>query len=143
MVKLIYAGRNISIANAVKKTNELLSLDVFYDAVSALPQLDNTRFTSSEISKIMKEANHNIKIDTYWWRWGANARTSESNRIEVNTARISSILHVAVNTLTHETVHAIDFLDHRLDFTHFDNNPDGEDNTAPWKIGLIAERMVA
>ena len=44
--------------------------------------------------------------------------------------------------MMHEGTHAVDLLNGNWDFTHVDNRNDGEeDNTAPWAIGALAERL--
>lgn len=142
MVKLTYTGNNEHVARAVSKANAILADPQFYAAVEQIPQLDNTELSSEQIARTMFEASHEICIDTYWRPWGrAHAITVEVDKIYLNTAKVGSTLGEAVNTLIHETVYAVDFLDGALAFTHFDNSPDGEANTAPWQIGALAEKM--
>jgi hypothetical protein len=73
-----------------------------------------------------------------------NANTPSSALIKINTRCFDDVLGDAVNTLVHESVHAVDLIDNELDFTHWSNdNSDGsQDNTAPWVIGAIAQEIV-
>lgn len=143
MVKLTYVGNNKHVARAVSKANSILADPGFYRAVEQFPQLDNTELSSEQIARAMFEANQEICIDTYWRPWGrAHAIIVEVDKIYLNTAKVGSTLGEAVNTLIHETVYAVDFLDGTLAFTCFDYSPNGKANTAPWQIGALAEKMV-
>jgi hypothetical protein len=145
MMQLKYSGSKAYIRNAVTKANEILLNPLLYQQIAQHPQMDNTAWTSARIADYLQNAAQKITVDTYWkpkFLTKANATTSGPNLTKLNTARFSHILTHGVRTLIHESVHAADFLDGSLDFTHFDNNPDGEDNTAPWVIGAIASSMV-
>lgn len=146
---LLYNGNNEHIKNAVDKANDILRNSLFYEEIGKLPQFDNTKLTSKEIAKIMKDSNETILIKTYWYmnpfkpRTCVNATTVNANLIKLNTRCFSSDLKTAVNTLIHECTHAADILDENWDFTHVDNANNGEENnTAPWSIGSLAEKFV-
>lgn len=89
----------------------------------------------------MEQSNHFISIRAAP-KPIANASTVSADEITVSSIRFSRHLPAAVNTLIHETVHAVDFLNGRLEFTHDGNGAEGQQQTAPWVIGAIAERMV-
>ena len=82
---------------------------------------------------------------TIWSLKIGNAITGSSRSFRINTHRLSKhrTIPKVVNTIIHEYVHCVDFEDNSLDFTHFDNqNTNGEENnTAPWKIGSIAQEF--
>lgn len=148
-MKLIFNGSQPNIKVAVKKANDILSNPRFWDNVEILPQFDNTKFTSAQIANILRNANQEIYIKTYWSfnpfrpRTCVNATTINATLIKINTRCFSNDLKTAVNTLVHESVHAADYLDVSWDFTHVDNANEGEeDNTAPWAIGKLAEKFV-
>ncbi|MEJ5103744.1 M91 family zinc metallopeptidase [Chryseobacterium sp. MYb328] len=148
-MKLIFKGDQISIKIAVDKANEILNNSEFFEQIKKLPQFYNTKLTPTQISDILREANQEIQIETYWQinpfrpRTCVNAKTVSTTLIKLNTRCFSNNLKTAVNTLIHESVHAADFLNGTWDFTHVDNTNEGEeDNTAPWLIGKLAERFV-
>ena len=148
-MKLLYAGNRPYIQTAVDKVNSILSNPAFFEKLGSLPQFDNTVLTPAQIAAIMMNSAQQIEIKT-GWRFNplhpfrcVNASTNDSKVIDINTRCFSHDLRTAVNTLIHESTHAADFLDGNLDFTHFDNENDGdEDNTAPWAIGKLAESFV-
>jgi len=134
---------------AVDKANEILNNPVFFEQVEKLAPFDNTKFTPAQIADLLRKSNQEIQIKTYWsfnpFRPSTcvNATTVSATLIKVNTRCFSNDLKTAVNTLVHESTHALDFLDGKWDFTHVDNGNDGEENnTVPWAIGTLAEKFV-
>lgn len=149
-MQLIYKPGYSHIDEAVKMSNQILNSKLFYDKIKEHSSFDNTDLSPKEIADLIEEANQQVFIKTYW-RWNpfrpntcVNATTLSSTQIKVNVRCFSHTLKEAVNTLIHESVHAVDHLNKKWDFTHHDNRNDGdENNTAPWVIGKIAEEMVS
>jgi len=148
-MKLIFNGSQSYIIDTVTKVNEILNNPLFFEALGKLPQFDNTELTAVQIAGIMKNSSQEIQVKLYWSfnplrpRTCVNAKTGSANLIKINTRCFSRSLNTAVNTLMHECTHAADYLDGKLDFTHYDNANDGEeDNTAPWSIGALAVKFI-
>ncbi len=148
-MKLLFKGDQTNIKLAVDKANEILNNPLFWEEVGKLPKFDNTDLSSLQIADILRKANQEIQIKTYWSfnpfrpRTCVNAKTVSATLIKINTRCFSNDLKTAVNTLVHESTHAGDFLDGKWDFTHVDNANDGEENnTAPWAIGKLAEKFI-
>lgn len=142
MVQLQYSGSKRKVSRAVEKANEILAAPAFYEQIAQADPFDFTSFSPGEIADILKSAGQTIIIKSKLLMPIANASTQSSQLIEVSSLRFSKHLPTAVNTLIHETVHAIDFIDHSLEFTHDGNESVNQENTAPWRIGKIAENMV-
>lgn len=146
-VELVYNGRNENISEAVKKANEILNNGSFYDEIRKIQKFDNSKLTGQEIGERIEKANQQIKI-VRRIKPIANASTKRSDKIKISRSKFGKDssgkfnLSTAVNTLIHETVHAVDFLNKGNEFTHNGNKPAGQKNTAPWIIGAIAENMV-
>lgn len=146
-VYLLYNGNKKYIQNAVNKANEILATPSFYDEIRKVKKFDNTTLSGNEIAEIMEKAHQQINVSTYWYlnpfhpKRCVDAGTNDSVTIKLNTRCFSATLAESVNTLIHETVHAIDWLDGKQDFTHDGNASNGQENTTPWVIGAIAERM--
>lgn len=141
-MKLIYKKRNKRIREAVKNTNKVLNNDAFYEAIAQLPQMDNTELSSSQIAEILKSYHKPVYVKRFWRPWSrTNAITGGYRYIRLNSANLNRSNKSIINTLVHEYVHAVDFFDGQLNFTHHDNsNSHGEENnTAPWRIGKLAE----
>lgn len=146
-VELFYNGKNKNVAEAVKRANEILNDKAFYEEIRKVQSFDNSKLTGIEVADRMEKANQKIKI-VRRIKPIANAGTTTSDKIKISTSLFGEdstgkfVLSIAVNTLIHETVHAVDFLNSGDEFTHDGNKSDGQENTAPWVIGAIAEKMV-
>ena len=146
-VTLVYNGKNKNINEAVRMANEILNSKSFYEEIAKVPQFDNSKLTGLEISKRMKNATQEVKI-VRKIKPIANASTTTSDKIKISSSLFGKDssgnfdFATAVNTLIHETVHAVDFLTTGDEFTHNGNSADWQENTAPWIIGAIAEKMI-
>jgi hypothetical protein len=146
-VTLVYTGDNADVIAAVKKANEILSTKAFYDEIRKVAYFDNSKLTGREVADRMEKANQQVVIIRKF-KPIANASTKTSDKIKLSRSLFGEdstgkfLLSIAVNTLIHETVHAVDFLGTGDEFTHDGNKKDGQENTAPWVIGAIAEKMV-
>lgn len=91
----------------------------------------------------MQNLHQTIQVDTYWAPWPfSSANAKSQHEININTAKLRRSLASITNTLVHETVHVVDWLTNNAwNYTH-DFNKDGQENTAPWRIGSIVEDMV-
>lgn len=146
-ITLVYNGSNKGVIEAVKKANEILNDKNFYQEIRKVKQFDHSKLTGIEVANKMENAKHHVKI-VRRIKPIANASTTTSNKIKVSRSLFGDDdngkfdLAAAVNTLIHETVHAVDFLDKGDEFTHDGNEAAGQEKTAPWVIGEIAEKMV-
>lgn len=144
---LVYSGANENVIEAIKKANEILKNRNFYDEIRKVSKFDNSKLTGNQIAERMEKATQTIQIKRRI-KPIANAGTTTSDAIKISRSLFGKdstgafVLSVAVNTLIHETVHAVDFLNTGDEFTHNGNSPKGQENTAPWIIGAIAENMV-
>ncbi len=137
-VRLIYLGRIKKIRAAVRKANEILADPEFYDQIKGYRQFNYTDLTPDEIARQMQENNYEIIVQVSLLSFFLPAYTNSGNKIVVSYWNFSSDLPSAVNSLIHETVNAIDFLNHHSKGMKYYN----ERAAAPWIIGAIAEVMV-
>jgi hypothetical protein len=141
-VQLEYSGKKEKIIKAVKEANRILSSVDFYKQIEGKLGLDNSTYTGPQIANEMKNLNRAIKVVDYWNPF-SKANASTVSRIRMNKAKLNRSLASVVNTLIHETVHAVDWwANQQWDYTHNGNAPGGQHNTAPWVIGAIGEEMV-
>tara|TARA_R110000744_G_C19261841_1_gene551456 strand:+ start:159 stop:593 length:435 start_codon:yes stop_codon:yes gene_type:complete len=144
-MRLKYLGKNSKLKDAVNTANQILENPEFYSRIREKVDFDNTILSAIEVAKRIENFNTSVEIKTWWNPFGsANAKTGNSNAISINTAKLKRTKKSIVNTLIHEYIHAVDYgNDGKLEFTHVDNENNGEeDNTAPWAIGEIAKNMV-
>ena len=144
---LIYTGSNNNVAGAVQKANEILNSTSFYEQIRKIAKFDHSSLTGQQVADRIQSASQHIRV-VRKIKPIANASTKTSDKIKISRSLFGLdstgkfVLSIAVNTLIHETVHAVDFLNTGSEFTHDGNRSDGQENTAPWMIGDIAERMV-
>lgn len=140
-VQLEYDGKNDSLILVIAKANRILKSQGFYEKISSFSSFDNSNYTGGKIAKEFKELNHNILVETYWNPFGiANAKTVSV--IKLNSAKLKRDQESILNTIIHEAVHAVDWLNNRQwDYTHDGNRANGQNQTAPWVIGEVAEEM--
>ena len=140
-VQLEYKGTNTAISTAVIEANRILSSPDFHRGVSAVPRFNNTKQSGSQIVDDIKNLRKTVEVREYWNPLGANAKTVSV--IKINAAKLNRSHAEITNTVVHETVHAVDWwTNNDWDYTHDGNSPDGQENTAPWVIGKIAEALV-
>ena len=141
MLQLEYNGSNAAIATAVKEANIILNSPDFYSKISAIQRFDNTTQSGLQIADDIKNLRRTVEVEEYWNPFGANAKTVFV--IKLNSAKLRRSHASITNTVIHETVHAVDWwTNNKWDYTHDSNNPEGQENTAPWVIGSIAETLV-
>lgn len=146
-IRLVYEGGNANVQAAVTKANEILNSTAFYDSIRKVKKIDFSSLSGAEIAARMEKATQSISV-VRKTKPIANASTKTSDRINISRSLFGEdkygkfVLSIAVNTLIHETVHAVDYLGTGNEFTHDGNSPEGQENTAPWVIGAIAEKML-
>ena len=146
-INLVYNGNNENVTKAVQKADEILNTKYFYDEIRKIEKFDNSKLTGQEIADRMEKANQKVTV-VRKIKPIANASTTTSDKIKISRSLFGKNfagkfdINTAVNTLIHETVHAVDFLNTGNEFTHDGNSPVGQENTAPWVIGDIAEKIM-
>lgn len=142
MTQLVYEGSNQKVIESVEEANRILQLREFYDRIAAVPRFDNSSYSPQQVSDELHNFDRTIAVQGYW-NILSLANASTQTEININTAKLRRSKTSIVNTLIHETVHAIDWLTNKAwDYTHDGNSPAGQDQTAPWVIGALAEGMV-
>jgi hypothetical protein len=140
-VQLHYAGSNQKITEAVAEANKILSSDEFYRKVDSIQKFDNTTYSGSQITKEMN-AIKTIEVTEYYKKHTKTTAKTETE-INVNTAKLNRSLASITNTLVHETIHAVDWTTNKhWDYTHRTQYEEIPPVSAPYVIGLIAEKMV-
>lgn len=140
-VQLRYDGVNHEIRKAVAKANEILVSREFDDSLKAISSFDNTAFTGLQISEKMKELCV-LRVTEYYKKCTmTTAKTMVE--IKINTAKLNGDLPSVTNTLVHETINGIDWLNQKWDFTHWTHKVENLPISAPYVIGQLAERFAS
>jgi hypothetical protein len=139
MIKLLYQGKNVEIEFTVKKANEILQNDAFYDRIASLPQMSNTDLSSREIAAILKENNQEIAIQSFWNPFSKSTKSMQPCLFKVNSYNLSCTTSFAVHTIINETLLALSL---ECDALHFEETHLDEveyHNVFPNRIGEVAE----
>lgn len=121
-IRLVYNGSKPKFTRAVAKANEILNTPAFYERIREIASFDNSVLSGGQVCELIEKSNHEILIVGSPKPFATASRTT-SGKIKLSIFRFSKHLPTAVNTLIHETVHAVDFLDgDGDDFTHSSNN---------------------
>lgn len=140
-VRLIYLGRIKKIRMAVRKANEILNDPEFYNLIRDYKKFGED-LPPEVIAQLMEENNHEIVVRVSFLMPIRVASTRSASTIRLSYWNMSNDLPVAVNTIIHETVKAMDYLHSALHNKRDMMIHNHEGQTAPWVIGAIAEIMV-
>lgn len=139
--QLNYIGNNKKVKLAIAEANKILSNPDFYKQIEAVNKFDFTDYNGKQIADEIHSLNKAIIVKNYWVPF-SKTKAKTLSEISINTATLNRPVSSIVNTLIHETVHAVDWLTNNdWDYTHDGQKADGQENTAPWVIGDIAESM--
>ncbi|WP_396179134.1 hypothetical protein [Flavobacterium sp.] len=139
MIKLLYQGKNRTIANVVQKANEILQSTAFYDRIASLPQMSNTQLTSRTIAEILKENNQEIYVQSFWNPFSKSTKIIQPCIFKVNSYNLSFTMAFAVNTIINETLLSLALECDVLNFEETNLNELEYANVFPCRIGQLAE----
>lgn len=152
-MKIVYEGQYASVIEAVKYTNTLAENEEFWASITKEDAFDNTSYKPADIASLMRgKETPAVVVD---WRPGwfqrlryrktnALVDPSSPNRIKLNTRRLRRSIGSIVNTLVHEFLHTVDFTEDgsgHAEYTHRGQSSVGNENTAPYWIGTLAEKF--
>jgi hypothetical protein len=145
MVSIRYSGSSLVMIDALFKTNLLLEEDAFYQAISSHGRFDMANIDAPAIAQLLKESTLRMTVDTYirpWSKADTYDDPDEPTLIYINQWRINRSIPGFCNAFVHKIVHAVNAENPQYEFGHGDNSPIGKENTAPYWIGSLAERMI-
>jgi len=138
----------IQVAEAMQKVNELFASEAFYERIAAHEDFDLADVSPETIASLMRKARLDMSIDLYY------AHNPLDNIDGYDDVKTPSVIHMNIwtisrpvaslcNSMVHATVHAVNAFYDRCYFGHDDIPGYNKENTAPYAIGAIAERMIA
>ena len=145
MITITYNGSIADITDAVVAANDLLKNAQFFNDIATHGHFDFTNTTPAVISGLMQNAVITMRVVPYR---SINRRVfgyddpNNPDLIHINLWRNEWSKGGLVNTMLHESVHAVDNLTPAYDFGHGDNSSVGKENSAPYWIGNRAEELV-
>jgi len=132
---------------AIQQANNTLSNPHFYELISR-QQFDQTisdaRYIANQLKSFfgMFEVNVREYRSTWFYRnVNAYVLSGDHLNIYINTYH-NRTWQAMYETICHEIIHCVDVYDVNGDYGHGDNDPSGDENAAPNKIGRLAVKFI-
>lgn len=122
------------VQGAVAVSNCVINNEEFLSEVENYPKFTYTDKTPKQVAELLRSAPPAI-VSTYKKSFtkAIAYRNVGSNVIYLNTAKNPRVMSAIVNTAAHELAHI-------AGLGHGDNSPRGKQESAPYRVGKIAER---
>lgn len=148
MILIDYKGANEAIMAAVAYTNNLFTYDPFIREICNSKKFDMANISPQKIADMIRETDLQLSVDLYLplpFAKDAYAYDDPLNptMIHMNKRTLNRPAHSLCNTMVHQCIHAINAANPDYYFGHGDNNPEGKNNTAPFWIAGLAQKMIA
>lgn len=148
MIRINYTGGNDIIEAAVMNVNKIFTHISFLDAIYNSKNFDMATISPQEITDLFCNTDLELTVDTYWPLRLSSMADAYDDRlnpaaIHLNRLNLNRPVHSVCNTLMHQSVHALNACYPSLYFGHGNDDPDGKENTAPFRIAGLAQQIVA
>ena len=146
MLSISYHGTSLILIDPLFKTNLLLEEDSFYEAICRHGAFDMANIAAPTIARLLKESTLRMTVDTYLWPFSkadGYYDLNEPNVIYLNQWHFNRNMPSFCNTIVHNVIHAVNAENPQFEFGHGDSSSIGKENTAPYWIANLAQRMVS
>jgi len=149
-VKIVFEENHIEVELAVKKANELLSMDDFYNRIKQKESFDLSTATPQQVSDIINSSSLLFAVEFFYpnflnFKYRKTFAYTDGrfpNRLFLNYKKLNRSIESIAATIIHEAIHAVDDAEQVYTFGHGNNSPVGKQNTAPYWIGNLALTML-
>ena len=147
-IRIDYHGMRPYLQEAVIKVNELFRTEQFYDNIASHHAFDMADTPPQTIAVLMRKASLDMYVDLYYSMSpiknidGYDDMDTPS-LIHINIWKLDRPVASICNTLVHSCVHAVNAYHNQYYFGHGNEPVAGKENTAPYRIGAIAQHMIA
>jgi hypothetical protein len=153
-MRISYTGEAQNLRKAAAFANELAGTEEFWRQIREKPKFDYTSLTSAQIEQRLRGAGTELKIKM--WRPGNPAQRftyrntvafvdhAHPHHLFYHEKFIGNSVDELVHTFVHEYVHDVDYHSDGsalIDMGHGSNNPKGKEESAPYWIGNLAQRL--
>ncbi len=144
MITINYSGKLEKVQAASTCANSLLKDPEFFNAIKTKNRFEMADITPSRIADLMYHSDLSMRIVMYIASPRVHSYDDCHNPdlIFINVFRGDWTISGIVNTIIHQTVHAVNDLHREFSFSHGDRNILGKENTAPYWIANCAEEML-
>ena len=138
----------LQVWEAITKVNELFASDEFYERIAEHPDFDQADVSPVTIATLIRKARLDLSIDLYYARnplknIDGYDDLADPSIIHLNIWKIDRPVASICNSIIHAAVHAVNAFYDRCYFGHDAVPGISNENTAPYKIGAIAESMIS
>jgi hypothetical protein len=149
-IHISYDGaRNMRpVQKGVAIANDLLRNDDFYRRIMQLPPFDMANVTPDVVAGLMRHSRFTMSVTLYYAlsplkNYDGYDDLNDPSIIHLNAWKTDRSPASICNTIIHSCVHAVNALYRQYSFGHGDMSCIGKENTAPYRIGALAEQMAS
>lgn len=134
--KVIFTGKTDLewLQTAIKSGNCVVNVPKFYEEIAKVENYDETDLTPKQISEKISESTNTIAVYSYVRYFSKVIAKFQYGNIYLNSRKQVRKPEYNANTIVHEWTHS-------LGFTHDGNYAKGQQDTVPYKVGDIAEKI--
>lgn len=148
MIMIEYNGGHKAIKAATTYVNNLFVYTPFLEAIYCNTHFDMADVSPKKIVKMIEHTNLKLTLDLYLPALLSNKAyayddPNKQSIIHMNKIALNRPIHSICNTMVHQCVHALNAHHPSTYFGHGSNTAEGKDNTAPFWIAGLAQRIVA
>jgi hypothetical protein len=145
---VLYDGMRQQLRKAVFKTNEVLRSSEFYAAIAACGAFDLADIAPADIAELLKYTALSVKVDVYYSispieRIDGYDDPEQPRVVNLNLWHLNRPVESICNSLVHGCLHALNSIYPDFKFGHGDYHLAGKENTAPYRIGAVAEKLLS
>lgn len=149
-VHIAHAGIRhfLKVGEAVLLANDLLRQEAFYEAIAAHASFDMADVAPDMVAEFMRETRIKMSVNMYY---ALNPKLTidgyddehDPSAIHLNIWNVNRSPASICNTIIHACVHAVNVYNPQFSFGHGKGNAFTQQNTAPYWIGALAQRILA
>ncbi len=148
MIKIVYNGYHRNLRLAINNVNNLLQQEYFYQGIMRHDSFDMCNVTPRQLAGLMRISDMRMTIDLYYSLLPFSKAvtyddTADPTIIHLNKWNLNRSVESLCNTLMHQCIHAVNALFPQFSFGHGDNSTAGKENTAPFWIAAMAQRLIS
>jgi hypothetical protein len=144
MITIHYKGNLEKIRTAVSCANSIFQDPLFYQTIRGSEGFDMADISTAQIADLIYTSELSMRVVMYIASPRVHGYDDSHNPdlIHINVFRGDWTISSIVNTIVHQTVHAVNSEHPGFKFVHGDRNGMGKENTAPYWIASCAEEMI-
>jgi hypothetical protein len=148
MVKILYNGNHRNLKLAVNNVNNLLQQEYFYQAIQRHDYFLMSDITPKQLSGLMRISDIRMTIELYYsvYPFSKSVTYDDTENpfvIHLNKWNLNRSVESICNTLMHQCIHAVNAMFPQFYFGHGDGSSSGKENTAPYWVASLAQRLIS